>query len=293
MLIQRCDAAVRLWAPAKLNLFLEVLGKRPDGYHDLATLMVAVSLYDTLEIKEDPTGADRLHCDHPTLSTGEDNLVRRAIDLVRRHGGRREGVAVRLWKRIPLQSGLAGGSSDAAATLQGLNCLWRLGWDRARLAALGAELGSDVPFFFSTPAAWCTGRGERVEPVPLAGPLDFVLASPPVGLSTADVFAAVSVPADPLSGKEVREAAAAGDVQGLGRRLYNRLQSAAERLSSAVAGLYARLAGLGPAGQLMTGSGSTVFALCRDPAEAQRLARTLRSASEEGAPRVCVVRSCD
>jgi 4-diphosphocytidyl-2-C-methyl-D-erythritol kinase len=294
MLIQRCGEAVRLWAPAKLNLFLEVLGKRPDGYHDLATLMVAVSLYDTLEIKEDPTGADRLDCDHPTLSTGPDNLVRRAIDLVRRHTGRTSGVRVRLHKRIPLQAGLAGGSSDAAATLQGLNCLWRLGWGRARLAELGAELGSDVPFFFSTPAAWCTGRGERVESVPLERPLDFVLASPAAGLSTADVFAAVSVPAEPLSGKEVLEAARRGDVEGLGHQLHNRLQPAAERLSPEVAGLCARLAGLAPAGQLMTGSGSTVFALCRNPAEAQRLARALRSATEEGAPpRVCVVRSCD
>jgi 4-diphosphocytidyl-2-C-methyl-D-erythritol kinase len=294
MLIRRTGATLRLWAPAKVNLYLEVLGPRPDGYHELATLMVAVSLYDTLEIKEDPSGADRLRCDHPALSTGPDNLVRRAIDLARRHSGRQGGVDVRLWKRIPLAAGLAGGSSDAAATLLGLSCLWRLGWSRADLARLGAELGSDVPFFFSTPAAWCTGRGERVEPLPLGRPLDLVLASPPAGLSTARVFGAVETPAEPLAGAPVRRAAAAGDVEELGRHLHNRLQPAAERLSPAVAALRQRLAGLGPAGQLMTGSGSTVFALCRHPAEALRIARALRSVPEEGSgARVRVVRSCD
>jgi 4-diphosphocytidyl-2-C-methyl-D-erythritol kinase len=294
MLIRRSGNAVRLWAPAKVNLFLEVLGRRPDGYHELATLMVAVNCYDTLEIKEEPSGTDRLRCDHPTLSTGPDNLVCRAIDLVRRHSGRQESVDVLLWKRIPLAAGLAGGSGDAAATLAGLNCLWRLGWDRAELARLGAELGSDVPFFFSAPAAWCTGRGEKVGPVKLGRPLDFVLASPPEGLSTARVFAAVQLPAEPLSGAEVRRAAEAGDVEELGRRLHNRLQPAAESLCPAVAGLGARLDGLGPAGRLMTGSGSTVFALCRHPAEALRIARALKTRPEEvGGARVCVVRSCD
>jgi 4-diphosphocytidyl-2-C-methyl-D-erythritol kinase len=294
MLIQRSGAAVRLWAPAKVNVFLEVLGRRPDGYHELATLMVAVNLYDTLELKEDPSGADRLRCDEPGLSTGPDNLVCRAIDLVRRQSGRRGGVDVRLWKRIPQAAGLAGGSSDAAATLAGLNCLWRLGWDRAKLARLGAELGSDVPFFFSAPAAWCTGRGERVEPLRLGGPLHLVLASPAVGLSTARVFGALELPAMPRSGAEVRRAAVAGDVKELGRQLHNRLQPAAERLCPAVAGLSARLAGLGPAGRLMTGSGSTVFALCRHPAEALRIARALRPPRELGfETRVRVVRSCD
>jgi 4-diphosphocytidyl-2-C-methyl-D-erythritol kinase len=294
MLARRSGSAVRLWAPAKVNLFLEVLGRRPDGYHELATLMVAVSLYDTVEIKEEPSGADRLHCDHPELSTGADNLVCRAIDLVRRGTGKQAAVAVRLHKRIPIAAGLAGGSSDAAATLQGLNLLWRLGWDQAELARAGAELGSDVAFFFSTPAAWCTGRGERVEPLRLGRPLDFVLAAPPVGLSTADVFRAVEVPAEPLTGTEVRQAAAAANVEELGRRLHNRLQPAAERLCPSVADLAARLERLGPAGTLMTGSGSAVFALCRDPAEALRIARGLRSNQDVSlAPRVCVVRSCD
>jgi 4-diphosphocytidyl-2-C-methyl-D-erythritol kinase len=294
MLIRRCAGGLRVWAPAKVNLFLEVLGRRPDGYHELATLMVAVGLYDTLEFREAPAGAVRLRCDPPALSAGPDNLVHRAADLVRRRSGHAGGVDIRLCKRIPLAAGLAGGSSDAAATLAGLNRLWRLGRTRAELAALGAELGSDVPFFFATPAAWCTGRGERVEPVPLGRPLDLVLACPPAGLSTAEVFRGVTVPAVPAEGAGARRAAAAGDVEELGRRLHNRLQPVAERLCPAVADLCARLAGLGPAGQGMSGSGSAVFALCRHPGEALRVARALRSVREEGGgARVLSVRSCD
>src|SRR5947209_3780941 len=121
MLMRRSESALRVWTPAKVNLFLEVLARRSDGYHELATLMTAVSLYDTLEIMEGPPGAMALHCDHPSLSTGADNLICRAVHLVRQHSGRSDGVAIRLWKRIPMAAGLAGGSSDAAATLAGLN----------------------------------------------------------------------------------------------------------------------------------------------------------------------------
>jgi 4-diphosphocytidyl-2-C-methyl-D-erythritol kinase len=294
MLMRRTASAVRVWTPAKVNLFLEVLARRPDGYHELATLMMAVSLYDTLEFTEETTGATSLHCDHPSLSTGPENLICRAVQLARRESGRSDGVGIRLWKRIPMAAGLAGGSSDAAATLAGLNRLWRLGWDRSKLIQLGSELGSDVSFFFAAPAAWCTGRGEQIEPLRLGRPLDLVLVTPPMGLSTADVFRGLTVPTEPRSGAAICQAAAAGDVRELGRQLHNRLQPAAERLCPAVADLFARLAGRGPVGQLMTGSGSTVFALCRYPGEALSIARALHSARDElNGARVFVVRSCD
>src|SRR5207237_2378703 len=124
----------------------------------------------------------------------------RAAELLRLRTGQVGGVRVRLHKRIPLAAGLAGGSTDAAATLFGLNRLWRLGLTREQLAELGAELGSDVPFFFSAPAAWCTGRGEVVTPLRPGRPLWLVLACPPVGLSTAAVFRALNVPAEPIDG---------------------------------------------------------------------------------------------
>jgi 4-diphosphocytidyl-2-C-methyl-D-erythritol kinase len=293
MLFRRYADRLVVRTPAKLNLFLEILGRRDDGYHELATLMVAVNLYDGLEFTEEPSGAVRLLCDHDDLGTGSDNLVCRAAELVRRRSGHAGGVTIRLRKKIPLAAGLAGGSSDAAAALAGLNRWWNLGWDSSRLAELGAELGSDVPFFFATPAAWCTGRGERVEPLRLGRVLDFVLVCPPVGLSTAEVFRNLTPPAEPLSGQDIREAARAGDVEELGRRLYNRLQPVAERLCPAVANACERLARLGPAGQMMSGSGSSVFALCRDGGEALRLARTLGRAREaRDGERVFIVRSC-
>jgi 4-diphosphocytidyl-2-C-methyl-D-erythritol kinase len=293
MQIDRRRVAVRARAPAKVNLFLEVRHRRADGYHDLATLMTAVSLYDTLEFTDDPSGAVRLACDHPGLSTGPDNLVCRAADLLRRRTGHPGGAGIRLWKRIPLAAGLAGGSSDAAATLAGLNRLWRLGLGKAELAGLGAELGSDVAFFFATPAAWCTGRGERVEPLTPGRTLDLVLVCPPVGLSTARVFGGLTVPAQPRDGAALRQAFVAGDVEQLGRLLYNRLQPVAESLCPEVAAASRRLADLGPAGQLMSGSGTTVFALCRGRSEALRVARALDPGMDVGdGTRVCIVRSC-
>ncbi len=293
MLSERRADAVIVWAPAKVNLFLEVQAKRADGYHDIATLMVAVSLYDTLECKEDRTGEIRLQSDHPTLSTGPDNLVRRAAEVLRQHTGCRQGAAIRLVKRIPLAAGLAGGSTDAAAALAGLNRLWRLGLAAPDLALLGAELGSDVPFFFATPAAWCTGRGEKVMTAKVGSPLWFVVAAPAVGLATADVYRGVTVPENPETGDGIRRALAEGNIEDIGRQLHNRLQPAAERLCPAVAALQARLASLGPAGQLMSGSGSSVFALCRDHKEALRIARGLRNGLDEGVSlHVYLVQSC-
>jgi 4-diphosphocytidyl-2-C-methyl-D-erythritol kinase len=302
MLSARQADTVMVWAPAKVNLFLEVLAKRPDGYHDIATLMVAVSLYDTLEFKEDATGSIRLECDQPDLPTGPDNLVCRAAELLRQRCGVRRGARIHLSKRIPLAAGLAGGSSDAAAALAGLNELWALGLSPGQLAGLGADIGSDVPFFFATPAAWCTGRGERVTPVSLGRALQFVLVCPPVGLSTAEVYRGVTVPADPFTGTDLRSAVAAGDMAAVGRCLHNRLQPPAERLCGEVAHWRRRLADLHPAGQLMSGSGSCVFALCHDHQEALRVARQLHGLPDAKAPgtgagglskpRLFLVRSC-
>lgn len=294
MLIRRFGAALFVRAPAKVNLFLELLGKRADGYHELETLLVAVNLYDSLEMVSQSGGAINLECTQPGLPTGPDNLVCRAAVLLKRYTGHAGGAAIRLVKRIPMAAGLGGGSSDAAATLAGLNCLWRLGLGWSELARLGAELGSDVSFFFRTPAAWCTGRGEIVTPVPLGRPLDLVLACPPVGLSTAEVFGGVTVPQRPLDGRAVREAAESGDVEALSRCLHNHLQATAQRICPAVSGALQALARTEPAGVLMSGSGSTVFALCRGPEEAWQVARDIRSARQEmGQPRVLVVQSCD
>jgi 4-diphosphocytidyl-2-C-methyl-D-erythritol kinase len=293
MLSVRHNDAVLVWAPAKVNLFLEVLAKRSDGYHEIATLMVAVSLTDTLEFKEDPSGEIQLSCDQPDLATGPENLIVRAATLLRERTGRKRGVTIRLAKRIPVAAGLAGGSTDAAATLAGLNELWQLGLESSELARLAGEIGSDVAFFFATPAAWCTGRGEMVVPLAVPRPLWFVLLCPPFGISTADVYRGVTVPERPQTGDEIRRAVVDGDVAETGRRLHNRLQPVAETLCPAVAAYQARLAEFKTAGYLMSGSGSSLFALCRDYREAQALAGGLLDRPEERMnSRVFIVRSC-
>jgi 4-diphosphocytidyl-2-C-methyl-D-erythritol kinase len=293
MLIERRGGAVVVWAPAKVNLFLEILSKRNDGYHEIATLMVAVSLFDTLEFIELSDPVLRVDCDEPRLSAGPDNLVYRAADLLRGRSQESRGVAIRLRKRIPLAAGLAGGSSDAAAVLVGLNLLWQLGKTHQELSVLGAELGSDVAFFLGGPASWCTGRGEQVSPVQLGRELWLVLACLPLGLATAEVYARVRVPGSPEKGEEIRRAATEGRIEELGRLLHNRLQGVAEEMCPGISQLRRRLEQLQPAGQLMSGSGPTVFALCRDQEDASRIAHELQHGRrEETSPNVFLVRSC-
>lgn len=299
MRIEDHAGTVVIWAPAKVNLYLEVLAKRADGYHEIATLMLAVSLCDKLEFKEESSGDIQLVCDLQGLSSGPDNLVHRAASLLKQASGCRSGARIELSKKIPLAAGLAGGSSDAAAALAGLNQLWGLGYSTAELAAFGSQLGSDVAFFFATPAAWCTGRGEQVSPVKLGKTLHLVLICPRVGLATAEVYRGLrmtpqaSPPGGENAGDKIRQAVEAGDVVAIGLLLHNRLQGVAEQLCPAVAHWRQRLEQLGPAGHLMSGSGSSLFALCRDPDEAQRLAQELCHGSEaEASPLVCVVTSC-
>lgn len=285
---------VRVLAPAKVNLFLEVLGKRPDGYHEVATLLLAIDLADELDCAPDESGDLSLTCDDPTLTVGPDNLVLRAAQRLRETTGNPAGARLHLRKRIPWAAGLGGGSSDAAATLEGLNELWKLGLSPAALARIGAELGSDVPFFLNGPAAWCTGRGEVVTPAAVGRPLDLVLVKPPAGLGTADVYQRLTVPATPVDGMAARESLASGDVEALGRALFNRLQEPAFVWEPAVADAFRRLQGIGAAGCLMSGSGSCLFALCRSPSEARRvhddLARGL-AADGMSSTRIFLVRS--
>ena len=177
---------LRLAAPAKLNLSLRVLGRRPDGYHEIETLFERIDLAD--ELTFEPHEALALTCTDPALSCGEDNLVLRAARALQQESGLTRGARIHLVKHIPIAAGLGGGSSDGAATLLGLNALWDLRWTRARLAELGARVGSDVAFFLTdTPFAIGRGRGERCEPVAGARALVHVRAVPPERLATADV----------------------------------------------------------------------------------------------------------
>jgi 4-diphosphocytidyl-2-C-methyl-D-erythritol kinase len=277
MIVRPVAGGVEVLAPAKLNLFLEILGRRPDGYHEIESLMVAVDLYDTLRFADDPSGAVMLRCDDPTLPAGPGNLVVKAAERLKAATGCPRGAAIELRKAIPAQAGLAGGSSDAAATLTALDRLWDLQTPPDRLDALAGEIGSDVAFFRHAPAAVCRGRGERAEPVALGEPLHFVLVCPPTGLGTADVYRHFTPTDRPRPVGPVCEAVAAGSPADIGRGLFNRLQPTAERLEPALVRVRDALANLGPSldGSLMSGSGSAYFGLARDRDAAVAAARRL------------------
>jgi len=180
-------ATVRVSAPAKINLHLEVLGLRPDGFHELAMVMQSIDLADELACANTADGALHLTCDRPELSCGDDNLILRAAELLRRRSGFSElGAKIHLSKRIPIGAGLAGGSSDGAAALVALNTLWGLGQSQAQLEGMAAELGSDMPFCIAGGTQLCFGRGEVLEPL-TAGPMPLGLVlvkDPQVSVST-------------------------------------------------------------------------------------------------------------
>jgi 4-diphosphocytidyl-2-C-methyl-D-erythritol kinase len=278
MIVRSIAEGVEVLAPAKLNLFLEVLGRRPDGYHEIESLMVTVSLYDSLTFTELPSGEISLRCNEPALSTGGDNLVVKAAVRLKESAGSLRGARIVLEKAIPMQAGLAGGSSDAAATLVALDRLWDLRMPPDRLDALAGEIGSDVAFFTHAPAAVCRGRGERVDPVPLKENYHFVLVCPPVGLSTADVYRRVVPPEQPRSIAPVLEALLHGGSAELGRSLFNRLQPTSEALEPGLTRVKDALASLGPLlnGSLMSGSGSAYFGLCPTSAAAVNAAEILK-----------------
>ena len=274
--------------PAKLNLFLDVLGKRPDGYHELETMMVSIGLFDTLRLETNESGRLELSlaADSPALSPqmrallplNEKNLVLKAATLLREYSGHSQGAIIQLRKSIPLQAGLGGGSSDAAATLVGLNHLWGLGLSSRELHSLAAQLGSDVNFFIdSVPLAMCRGRGEQISAETLRRPLHFVVVKPPGGLSTRDVFMALPPDRQPRGSAEIRGALQTGHPAFIGGQLHNSLEVPAGELSEEVASVLTSLSQVSSVGRMMTGSGSSCFALCAHHGQAVRAAHQLRA----------------
>jgi 4-diphosphocytidyl-2-C-methyl-D-erythritol kinase len=297
MMLHRTADGWDAYAPAKLNFFLEVLGRREDGYHEIVTVVCPIGLYDCLRFRNDPQGRIRLtvRCaagwnavQASDVPLGRDNLVVRAAELLRERSGIKSGARIDLYKRIPIAAGLGGGSSDAAATLVAANKAWALGWPQEKLVELAAELGSDVPCFIPGGPVVCRGRGEQVEPIGRWPPMWCVVAKPPAGLSTAAVYRACR-PADvPNSPNALLEAAGSGDLAAVGRLLWNRLQDSAAKLSPWIERLSACFSQLGCLGHAMTGSGTAYFGVFRHARNARFAARRLSSCGVE----VFVVQSC-
>ncbi|NQT88897.1 4-(cytidine 5'-diphospho)-2-C-methyl-D-erythritol kinase [bacterium] len=257
------NAALHVRCPAKVNVHLEVLRRRADGYHDIDTVMQAIDLWDDLRLE--PAPDLQLACSDPALPTDERNLVFRAALALREAAGCAAGAHLRLTKRIPDRAGLGGGSSDAAGALAGLNRLWGLGLSTDALRQVAERVGSDVAFFLTGGAARCTGRGERVEPLPTPWRPCFVLVCPDVGVSTPEAYGRLSFPLTPVGpdGTILRRRMISGDVAGVGLALFNRLESPAFDMHPALREGKARLAETGLfAGVLMSGSGSALFGLC-------------------------------
>lgn len=183
--------ALKLYSPAKINLFLRIHAKRPDGYHGLSSLFQTLDLADEINYTIlSPHESDKISCTDSRVPTNESNLVFKAAKLFREKTGKKFSVCIDINKKIPIEAGLGGGSSNAATTLWALNRLLETSVSEEELMTWGAEIGSDVPFFFSHGTAYCTGRGEIVEDLPALSTKDVWLAKPSIGLSTVSVYKA-------------------------------------------------------------------------------------------------------
>ncbi len=267
---------VRLRTPAKINPVLEVLGKRTDGYHDLALVFQAVSLYDELILEKITSGVELvIDPPLPELSGDDSNLVAKAARLFLNEVlGGREGVRVLLNKKIPLAAGLGGGSSDAAATLLGLEALFQTGCGRERLKGFAAKLGSDVAFFLEGGTALGTGRGEIIEPWPAGPSWNLVLVKPPEGLSTPQVYrSGKAVLTDGKRAKAYKQVAEKGNLKEISGALFNGLEPAAVFLLPKVLEIKESLIQYGALGAQVSGSGPTLFAVTENKNAAQALAQ--------------------
>jgi len=268
--------------PAKINLTLRVLGKRPDGYHDLESVVAAVGLRDRLTFR--PAAELSLTCDSAIVPLGNDNLIIKAAQVLAEACGRKGGAAIHLEKRIPPGRGFGGGSSDAAAALAGLALLWKTGHRPDELACLGARIGSDVPLFFGSVVSVMRGRGERIERLTARPSWWTVLAWPDYGLPTVDVYKAY----DALPPQDGQRPAATEILRHLkepakqaGPFLINDLEPAAESIRPDGPELRAILEQAGAPAVGMTGSGSAYFALTDTETEARHLAQAARGKGAE------------
>ncbi len=261
---------MQVLAPAKINLSLRVLGKRPDGFHEIETLISPISLSDTIHFEKQNRWID-FSCDDPTLCAGDDNLVVRAAKLFLEYTKIKSGLSIALEKKIPHGAGLGGGSSDAAATLSGLNQLFETKLSRDELVKLGSQIGSDVPFFLFESAATCRGRGEIVEPAQLATKLSLLLLKPAFGVASGWAYSRWQ-DSEEIPGTSYAAQSSNGQsfVNDLERPVFEKFVFLAELKKWLLKQPEVAVG-------LMSGSGSTVFAVIRDGADGDSLSKRARA----------------
>jgi 4-diphosphocytidyl-2-C-methyl-D-erythritol kinase len=280
-----------LFAPAKINLDLEIIGDRPDGYHELVMILQSVTLGDRLEIKPQKNPTIEIHCNHQEVPLNESNLAYRAAKLMQtqfpEHYGQYGGVEITIEKNIPVAAGLAGGSTDGAAVLVGINLMWELGLTQQELQSLAAQLGSDLPFCISGGTAIATGRGEELDPILDLDHLFVLLGKyENLGVSTPWAYQNYRQKFNHqyLSEKEsvkkrIAQTYSSPLVKGImekngekiGQFLHNDLEKVVLPEYTQVAQLKNAMTKAGGLGTLMSGSGPTVFTLCESKQEAESI----------------------
>ena len=250
---------ITIQAPAKINLYLDVFGKRPDGYHDLKMIMQAISLYDEINISKIESGI-QVDCNYQYVPTGEKNIAYKAASLMLEKFNIKLGVNIRIKKQIPVAAGLAGGSSDAGAVMKGITELFKLDIDVLSLAALGREIGADVPFCIMGGTAIAEGVGEKLTTLKPFSKVPIVLVKPNFGVSTAYVFKKyIQFNTERPDPKALIEALAEKDAYKAGKKLYNALEMVTAEEYPVIREIKSSLNSYGAVGSLMSGSGPSVF----------------------------------
>ncbi|MET1029608.1 4-(cytidine 5'-diphospho)-2-C-methyl-D-erythritol kinase [Domibacillus tundrae] len=264
-------------APAKINLTLDVLHKRPDGYHEVEMIMTTVDLADRLELESLNKNEIRIISHNRFVPDDSRNLAYQAAKLLKDRYGIKTGVSIQIDKVIPVAAGLAGGSSDAAAALKGLNQLWNLGLSLDELAEMGAEIGSDVSFCVYGGTALATGRGEKIEHLPTPPNCWVVLAKPTIGVSTGEVYKNLKL--DRMKRPDTNamiEAIKENDYNKMCQNMGNVLESVTLHAHPEVALIKEQMIRFGADAVLMSGSGPTVFGLIRHDSRMHRVYNCLR-----------------
>lgn len=265
-------------SPCKFNLFLDVIDRRADGFHEVVTIIEPLSLNDRLHLQE-TSGKMEVYTDHPGIPDGPDNIVYQAAQLIREEAGIKRGVVIRIEKRVPAAAGLGGGSANAARTLLRLNELWELNLSPQTMVRLSAKLGSDVPFFLNPTTSLCRGRGEESTPLPPTPNFWSVLINPGFPISTRWAYEQleVSSPRPPHQNLEIIiDALKRSDLSTLGNSLYNIFQEVLELRIPRLHEILDFFRNNNTLGTILSGSGSTVIGLVATELEARSLAKLAR-----------------
>ena len=260
-------------AAAKVNLYLDILGRRSDGYHEIESIIQSVKLYDKIILRPRRRGI-KIACTHPQVPLDEGNICYRAVEILSTVLGMKQGLEIEIQKNIPVGSGLGGASADAAAALIGTRKLFKMDIPLSDLSKLALELGSDVPFCLTGGTALVRGRGEKIMPLPLLKDGWFILVDPGMSISTSWVYSTLKgeLTTKRLNTKLIKELMKKEGIRGVSKfPLYNKLEEVVIERFPILRDIKAKLIEAGAIGALMTGSGSTIFAVAEDEERAKSI----------------------